>query len=116
MVLIDNGNLTEYTDTEIAEMHGYYYELTPATKAGAGIMEKTAPIVAGKPHEVPYEPDFNNSDDALQWKVADNDGDGYSWYTDSGWAGTYDVFFRYYPEATVNPEATHDPHPGIKRG
>ena len=107
-ILIDNGNLTEYTDTEIAEMHGYYYELTPATKAGAGIMEKTAPIVAGKPHEVPYEPDFNNSDDALQWKVADNDGDGYSWYTDSGWAGTYDVFFRYYPEATVNPEATAD--------
>lgn len=101
-VLSDNGSAMEYTDNDVSEMHGYYYEVTPATGAGEGAKGKSDIVVTGKPHTVPYEPDFNQQDTANQWISFNNDGDDYGWYTDSGWAGTNDVFFRYYPEATLN--------------
>lgn len=106
--LFENEKRNGYTDSDIIEIHGYYYEVIPITAAGKGTVGKSAPVVAGPSHHVPYEPDFNINDNVLQWSILNNDNDEYTWYADRGWAGTYDTFFRYYPELTVDPAAESD--------
>ncbi|MDE6527684.1 MAG: choice-of-anchor J domain-containing protein, partial [Muribaculaceae bacterium] len=57
----------------------------------------------------PFSANFNDKDQANQWKTFNEDGDDYSWYLHTtGWAGTYDAFFRYNPENILNPETVTD--------
>ena len=101
-----NFSATTYEDNSVSEIHGYYYEITPWSSAGEGETAKTAPVVAGNPHSVPFTPDFNIADHVNQWSVFNCDEDNHTWYTHTtGWAGTYDVFFRYNPDESLNPEA-----------
>lgn len=107
--ILENSSQLSVVDNNIQDIHGYYYEVTASTSAGAGGMSASKPVVSGKPHTIPYKPDFNNKDHANQWTVSDSDNDGYTWYTHTtGWAGTYDVFFRYNPENNLNPEKEAD--------
>lgn len=97
---------TTLADNTISEIHGYYYEITPCSSAGEGEKAKTTPVVAGNPHAVPFAPDFNIADHVNQWSVFNCDEDNHTWYPHTtGWAGTYDVFFRYNPDEKLNPEA-----------
>ena len=94
------------TDSDTDVMHGYIYEVTAVTDAGTGGMTASAPVISGNPHNVPYISDFNDPDIVNQWTVVNADNDQYAWYPETaGWGGTYDVFFRYYPESLVNPAA-----------
>lgn len=103
--ILENSTETSLSDTDIDEIHGYYYEVTATTYAGAGGTGKSAVVIAGNPHQVPYAPDFKDDDDASQWVVFNNDADEYQWYLYNGmWGGTNDAFFRYNPENKVNPE------------
>ncbi len=91
-------------DNDITEAHGYYYDVTAMTSAGGkGGTIRTKPVASGKPHTVPYAPDFNEADDANQWTVVNADNDEYEWYTDSNWGGTRDTYFRYYPSELQDP-------------
>lgn len=103
--LLENSTATSYLDNDIAEMHGYIYEITATTAAGVGGSALTGAVVAGKPYKVPYTADFNVDDQVNQWTSVDNDGDEYTWYAyKNGWGGTFDTFFRYNPESKLNPE------------
>lgn len=102
--ILENSTSTTFTDNDVDEIHGYYYEVTASTAAGTGGMGKSGVVVAGKPHVVPYAPDFKNEDEASQWVVFNNDADEYEWYLYNGmWGGTDDAFFRYNPENKLDP-------------
>lgn len=106
-MLLENSTATSLTDNDISDMHGYYYEVTASTSAGKGGTGASQPVVAGNPHQVPFDANLNDKDQVNQWKIFNLDQDEYSWYVhNTGWAGTYDSFFRYYPENILNPETT----------
>ncbi|MDE6392566.1 MAG: fibronectin type III domain-containing protein [Muribaculaceae bacterium] len=108
-IVLENSTMTGLTDEGIDEMHGYYYEVTASTPAGTGGTGKSLPAVAGNPHQTPFSANFNDNDQVNQWKTFNVDGDDYSWYLHTtGWAGTYDAFFRYNPENILNPETETD--------
>lgn len=107
--LLSASTATSYTDTAIGELHGYIYEVTASTAAGNGGTTASKPVVAGKPHAVPYAADFNDPDQVNQWTAVNADGDDYTWYAHTtGWAGTFDVFYRYNPENILNPNTAVD--------
>ncbi len=109
VILLSNSTATSLTDDGIEEMHGYYYEVTASTPAGTGETGSSDPVVAGNPPMPPFAADFNDEDQINQWKVFNLDGDEYTWYVHkTGWGGTYDNFFRYNPETTLNPETPSD--------
>lgn len=107
--ILSGSSSTSVTDSDILEMHGYRYEVTASTPAGKGGMGISEAAVAGNPHQAPFAADFNDPDQALQWKTFNTDGDEYGWYLNtSAWGGTYDAFFRYNPENILNPETVTD--------
>ncbi len=98
-VVLDPGSKTSIVDNAITEAHGYVYKVSAVTAAGEGTEASTEPCLSGPAVTLPYVMDLQNSDDVNMWSVYDSDKDGYKWYVDNNWAGTYENFFRYYPDS-----------------
>lgn len=100
---------TEYTDGDITDMHGYIYSVVPATEAGNGAAAVSNTVISGPALDIPYTMDLNDPDQVNLWTAVNSDGDDYTWYAyGQGWGGTFDTFFRYYPENILDPSLETD--------
>lgn len=99
LTVADGLSATSYTDTGFTELHGYFYRVSAVSAKGEGFYAESAPVVVGKPHDVPYAADFNKKDHQRQWTPFDLDKDDHTWYVHEGlWGGTSDAFYRYNPD------------------
>lgn len=75
------GTATECTDADAATIayNTYTYCVTAYADGEEGDTARTAPIIAGRPMELPYSEPFVNAADFQSFTVADANGDGYTW-------------------------------------
>lgn len=108
-VMAESTDLLTLTDTTITDLHGYYYTICTLKDGSYGPEASTLPVISGPAIEPPYMMDLSGADQANLWTVYDADGDGYAWYIYyTGWGGTWDPFFRYYPENIIHPDGVAD--------
>lgn len=97
-----------FADTDVAELHGYYYIVSATTAAGEGPGAKSNVNITGEALCLPYRLNLADEDNGNLWTIVNGDGDVYAWYINHDmWGGTSN-FFRYYPENTVDPETMAD--------
>ncbi len=103
LVAADITDLT-FTDNDITTQEGYSYGIKVIYGEGFGPEAVSNVVVSGKPIVPPYLMSLTEQDERL-WTVWNGDGDEYTWFVHrTGWGGTWDPIFRYYPENTVNPQ------------
>lgn len=106
-VAADIAALT-FTDNDITTQEGYSYGVKVIAGEGFGPEAVSNIVVSGRPIVPPYKMTLTEQDERL-WTVWNGDGDEYTWYVHrTGWGGTWDPIFRYYPENTVNPQGVAD--------
>lgn len=93
-----------FTDNDITAQEGYSYGIKVIAGEGFGPEAVSNIVVSGAPIVPPYLMSLTEQDERL-WTVWNGDGDEYTWFVHrTGWGGTWDPIFRYYPENTVNPQ------------
>lgn len=107
VVAADLAALT-YTDNTITTQEGYSYGVKVIAGESFGPEAVSNIVVSGTPLELPYRMTLTVQDERL-WTVCNGDGDEYTWFVHrTGWGGTWDPMFRYYPENTLNPQGEAD--------
>ncbi len=97
-----------FTDNSITTQEGYSYGIKVVAGEGFGPEAVSNIVVSGQPLLPPYHMTLTQQDERM-WTVWNGDGDEYSWYVHrTGWGGTWDPMFRYYPENTVDPQGKAD--------
>ncbi len=97
-----------FTDNDITTQQGYSYGIKVIAGEGFGPEAVSNIVVSGQPIVPPYHMTLTQEDERM-WTVWNGDGDEYTWYVHrTGWGGTWDPMFRYYPENTVNPQEKAD--------
>lgn len=78
-VLAEGLDEPTYTDSDIATVATYTYEITAATKAGAGTTATSESMVLGPGNTLPYSCGFATADERATWTIIDADSDGRTW-------------------------------------
>lgn len=92
---------TSITDSNIEQMAGYSYVITPSNADGKGTAKESDVEFAGKPLQMPFSCNFTTDALVRLWKVYDADADGQTWYATKN---KVESFMKYFPEQELSPE------------
>ena len=87
--VVENLNTTEYIDNTITMPAYYTWSVTASNVAGTSKAASSVPTAAGPAIEAPFATAMTSDMEIAQWKIADANGDGYTWQSKASGGFTY---------------------------